>query len=454
MSQTLRVAVVGAGPSGLYACEELLKSADPEVLVDLYDALPTPYGLVRYGVAPDHQKIKTVTAAFEKIMVNPRLRFFGNVTVSQEELAWMRASYSAVLITVGAQSDRRLGVPGEDLLGSYPATDFVAWYNGHPDYQHMNFLLDQPRVAVVGVGNVAIDVARVLLSGPERMAQTDIADGALEALRGSAVREVVILARRGPAQAAFTNPELRELLEMEDLSFEIRPDELQLDEHSRAALAAEPDKAISKRLELLSQAQTRAAAGKKLILRFLTSPLEITGTSRVEGLRLGRNRLNEKLQAEDTGEREDLPIGAIFRSIGYKGIPLADLPFDAAKGTIPHSLGRVQNAAGQVLPGVYVAGWIKRGPSGVIGTNKPCAKESVTALLEDAREGRLPVPEKELVTDQLRRGWVDFAGWKRLDDYETDQGKRSGRPRVKVVDRLEMLRRSTSASGAEEVAAR
>lgn len=449
MSSTLRVAVVGAGPSGLYACEELLKSTDPEVQVDLYDALPTPYGLVRYGVAPDHQKIKTVTAAFEKIMQNPRLRFFGNVTVGQDELAWMRSSYSAVLITVGAQSDRRLGIPGEDLPGSYPATDFVAWYNGHPDYQHMNFLLDQPRVAVVGVGNVAIDVARVLLSGAERMARTDIADTALAALRTSAVNEVVILARRGPAQAAFTNPELRELLEMEDLSFEIRADELELDEYSRAALAAEPDKALTKRLELLSQAQTRPGAPKKLVLRFLASPLEILGDTRVEGLRLGRNRLNEKLQAVDTGEREDLAIGAIFRSIGYKGVPLANLPFDASKGTIPHTLGRVDGEAG-----VYVAGWIKRGPSGVIGTNKPCAKESVQSLLEDARAGLLQVAPGELVTEQLRSAWVDFAGWKRLDEYETEEGKRSGRPRVKVVDRLEMLRRSTSPSGAEEVAAR
>jgi ferredoxin/flavodoxin---NADP+ reductase len=449
MSQTLRVAVIGAGPSGLYACEELLKSTEPEVLVDLYDALPTPYGLVRYGVAPDHQKIKSVVAAFEKIMQNPRLRFFGNVSVAHDELAWMRASYSAILITVGAQSDRRLGIPGEDLQGSYPATDFVAWYNGHPDYQHMNFLLDQPRVAVVGVGNVAIDVARVLLSGAERMAQTDIADGALAALRTSKVNEVVILARRGPAQAAFTNPELRELLEMEDLSFEIRPDELALDEYSRAALEAEPDKAVSKRLELLGQAQKRPNATKKLVLRFGVSPLEIRGESRVQALQLGRNRLNEKLQAVDTGEREELAIGAIFRSIGYKGIPLANLPFDAARGTIPHTLGRVNDE-----PGVYVAGWIKRGPSGVIGTNKPCAKETVQSLLEDARAGRLPVRESELVTAQLRDAWVDFAGWKRLDEYETEEGKRSGRPRVKVVDRLEMLRRSTSPSGAEEVAAR
>lgn len=444
MSQTLRVAVVGAGPSGLYACEELLKSTDPAVEVDLYDALPTPYGLVRYGVAPDHQKIKTVTAAFEKILKDPRIRFFGNVKVDTSELAWMRRCYSAVLFTVGAQSDRRLGVSGEDLPGSYPATDFVAWYNGHPDYQEMSFLLDQPRVAVVGVGNVAIDVARVLLAGPDRLSKTDIADNALEALRHSAVKEVVILARRGPAQAAFTNPELKELLEMEDLSIEIRPEELELDEHTRKALEAEPDKMVSKRLELLSHAQIRPGAEKKLTLRFLVSPLEIQGEARVQNLVLGRNQLNEKLQARDTGAREELPIGAIFRSIGYKGVPVADLPFNAQSGTVPHQCGRVVTTEGERVPGMYVAGWIKRGPSGVIGTNKPCAKESVQALLEDAREGRLPAPCTEFVIDQLRQGWVNFEGWKRLDEYEIEQGKQSGRPRVKVVHRDEMLRRSSS----------
>ena len=284
MSQ-LRVAVVGAGPSGFYACEELLKSGDHEVKVDLYDALPTPHGLVRYGVAPDHQKIKNVTAVFEKIMRDPRLSFFGNVAVGPAELEWMRQVYHGVLLTVGAQTDRRLGVAGEDLPGSYSATDFVAWYNGHPDYVDHKFLLDQPRVAVVGVGNVAIDVARILLSGHERLSKTDIADHALEQLRNCAVREVHILARRGPAQAAFTNPELRELLEMEDLSFEIRPDELSLDEHSRAALDAEPDKLVSKRLELLGQAQIRPGAPKKLVLRFLVSPQEISGQDRVQGLK-------------------------------------------------------------------------------------------------------------------------------------------------------------------------
>lgn len=440
----LRVAVVGAGPSGLYACEELLKTTDFEVHIDLYDALPTPYGLVRYGVAPDHQKIKNVTAVFDKIMRDPRLQFHGNVTVGQTELDWMRKAYHAVLFTVGAQNDRRLGVPGEDLPGSYSATDFVAWYNGHPDYADHKFLLDQPRVAVVGVGNVAIDVARILLAGHDRLASTDIADHALEELKNSAVKEVHILARRGPLQAAFTNPELRELVEMEDVSFEIRSEELELDPFSRAAYEAEPDKAIAKRLELLSQATARPGAEKRLVLRFLVSPLEIRGQQRVEELTLGRNGLNEKLSAQDTGEREVIGIGSIFRSIGYKGRPLADLPFDEGKGVISNEGGRV---AGQ--PGVYVAGWIKRGPSGVIGTNKPCAKESVQAILSDALAGRLQAPSLEVLEHLLAHERVDFAGWKRLDDHEVNQGKDSGRPRIKVVERAAMLKHSS-----EEVATR
>ncbi|MCW5870947.1 MAG: FAD-dependent oxidoreductase [Candidatus Eremiobacteraeota bacterium] len=440
----LRVAVVGAGPAGLYACEELLKTTDFEVHIDLYDALPTPYGLVRYGVAPDHQKIKNVTAVFEKIMRDPRLHFHGNVTVGQKELDWMRQAYHAVLFTVGAQTDRRLGVPGEDLPGSYSATDFVAWYNGHPDYKDHKFLLDQPRVAVVGVGNVAIDVARILLAGHDRLATTDIADHALEELKNCAVKEVHILARRGPLQAAFTNPELRELVEMEDVSFEIRSDELKLDPFSQAAHEAEPDKAVSKRLELLAQATQRPGADKRLVLRFLVSPLEIQGESRVEKLTLGRNQLTEKLSAKDTGERESLEIGTVFRSIGYKGQPLADLPFDEGKGVITNEGGRV---VGQ--PGVYVAGWIKRGPSGVIGTNKPCAKESAQAILSDALAGRLQTPTHEIHEHLSGHQWVDFAGWKRLDDHEVNQGKDSGRPRIKVVERAAMLMHSS-----EEVATR
>jgi len=439
----LRVAVVGAGPSGLYACDELLKSTDFEVHIDLYDALPTPYGLVRYGVAPDHQKIKNVTAVFEKIMKDPRLHFHGNVTVGQKELDWMRHSYHAVLFTVGAQADRRLGIPGEDLEGSYSATDFVAWYNGHPDYKDRHFRLDHPRVAVVGVGNVAIDVARILLAGHDRLATTDIADHALHELDQSAVQEVHILARRGPLQAAFTNPELRELVEMEDVSFEIRSDELKLDPYSQAAHEAEPDKAISKRLELLSQATKRPGAKKRLVLRFLVSPLELHGQDKVEKLTLGRNQLNEKLQAKDTGEREETEFGTIFRSIGYKGQPLADLPFDDSKGVITNEGGRV---VGQT--GVYVAGWIKRGPSGVIGTNKPCAKESVQAILSDALAGKLPTPTIN-PEEHLPGERVDFAGWKRLDDHEMNLGKESGRPRVKVVERAAMLKHSS-----EEVAAR
>lgn len=444
----LSVAVIGAGPSGIYACEELLKSTDPEVTVDLFDALPTPFGLVRYGVAPDHQKIKNVTAVFDKILDHERLRFHGNVRVNQPELDWMRHRNHAVVVTVGASSDRRLGIPGEDLPGSYSATDFVAWYNGHPDMAAARFLLDQPRAVVVGVGNVALDVARVLLSPPQRLAQTDIADVALQALQTSQVREVVLLARRGPAQAAFTNPELRELLEDEDLSLEIRPHELDLDPSTRAALEREPDKMVAKRLELLAGARVRPQASRRLVLRFLVSPLEISGSDRVERVTLGRNQLGENLSARLTEEREELPTGAVFRSIGYRGLPLGDLPYDERSGTLRNSAGRITGESGEWLPGFYTAGWIKRGPTGVIGTNRLCAKETVAGLLADAREGRLPDPAGS------RESWphphVDLSGWRRLDEHEQSLGTTSGRPRVKVTSRADMLRHA----GAEGIALR
>ena len=439
--------MVGAGPSGFYACEELLKSTEPVVAVDLLDRLPTPYGLVRYGVAPDHQKIKIVTAAFDKIAANPRFRYFGNVDVGKDvSVDEMLSIYDAVMFTVGAQTDKHLGIPGEDLQGSHPATEFVAWYNGHPEFKDLQFDLSCERAAVVGVGNVAVDVARILCSDPDELARTDIADYALEALRKSKIKEVVVLGRRGPAQAAFTNPELKELDELNQADLIVRPDEVELDEFSRKALEAEPDKAITKRLDMLKAAAARGATGKprRLVLRFLVSPLELKGEGRVESLVIGKNRLNERLSAVATGETEELPLGLVFRSIGYRGVALPGLPFDEARGVIPNQAGRVMQGD-QVMERVYTAGWIKRGPTGVIGTNKPCAKETAQSLLSDFRESRWaevgPFSHEHApgLFGAKSLKLVTYADWKRLDGLEKERGSQASRPRVKFTSVEEML---------------
>jgi ferredoxin--NADP+ reductase len=363
----------------------------------------------------------------------------------QVSVADLQKFYNALIFTVGAQSDRHLGIPGEDLQGSHPATDFVAWYNGHPDYRHLKFDLSAERVAVVGVGNVAVDVARILCSTPEELATTDIADYALEALRNSKVKEVLMLGRRGPVQAAFTNPELKELGELEGADFKVIPAEIEVDAFSQAALDKEPDKAVTKRLEMLKATAAKEDFSKAslLTLRFLVSPVELKGEGgKVSAMRMVRNRLNEKLQAESTGEEEVIPLGLVFRSVGYKGVPIAGLPFDEKKGTIPNLEGRIHNGSGEHLKGLYAAGWIKRGPSGVIGTNKPCAKESATAALADGREGKLPAVQEHDNDAFLKSKGVRAVGypeWKILDRVEKELGQSQGRPRVKVTSVEEML---------------
>src|SRR5262245_34527871 len=331
VARPLRVAIVGAGPAGFYAAEHLLRRPDLVVEVDMFDRLPTPYGLVRAGVAPDHQKIKAVTAAFDKIAAHPRFRFFGGVElgkhVSVDDLG---AHYDQIVYTTGAQTDRRMGIPGEDLPGSHPATEFVAWYNGHPDYRDMQFDLTQERVAVVGVGNVAVDVARILCRTPEELARTDIADHALEALRRSRVREVSLLGRRGPAQAAFTNPEIKELGDLEAADLIVPPDEVELDSLSRQALEQSGDRPSLKKVDILQGYARRPPAGKprRLVLRFLVSPVALLdgGTGAVTRVRLVKNRLTASatvaIQAQATDQYEELAAGLVFRSVGYRGVPL------------------------------------------------------------------------------------------------------------------------------------
>ncbi len=448
----LRVALIGAGPAGFFAADALFKSSQ-DVNIDLFDRLPTPFGLVRYGVAPDHQKIKTVTKLYEKTLADARLRFFGNVSFGRDlDHAAVRRHYDAVVYTVGSPTDRALGIPGEDLPGSLSATEFVAWYNGHPDYADLDPDLSSENVAVVGMGNVAVDVARILSKSVDELYETDIADHALDALAESRVKDVVMLGRRGPAQAKFTTKELRELGELRGADIVVDAADLELDPASVASIAGDP--LIRKNIDIMRDFANRESQGKsrRLHLVFYVSPVGILGETRVEGLRLERNRLepteNGTLNAVGTGVFETLDTGLVLRSVGYRGTALLGVPFDARRGVIPNDAGRVLSApGGEVVPGEYVAGWAKRGPTGVIGTNKADAVETVARLLEDTPT--LPRVSAEaahpLAISALLRAkgvtYVTFEDWLALDRFETEAGRKGGRPRVKVTRVEEMLRR-------------
>jgi len=449
-----RVAIIGSGPAAFYAAESLLKQTAPEFGVDMIERLPTPYGLVRGGVAPDHQKIKSVIAIYEKIAGHPRFRFFGNVEFGSDVTrADLERHFHAVLYACGAQSDRALGIPGENLKGSHSATEFVAWYNGHPDFRGREFDLTAERVAVVGVGNVAIDVARILSLSPAELAETDMADHAIAALSASRVRDVSILGRRGPVQAAFTTVEVKELGEMSEAEPVVKPVEVALDPISEEELAT-ARAATRAKVEIVQEFSRRAPAGKprRIHLRFFVAPEEILGDGegRVRGIRLAKTRLVKNsagaVVAEPTGEHEELPCELVFRSVGYRGVALPDVPFDAKTGLIPNAKGRVLEAAGGApLPGHYASGWIKRGPSGVIGNNKADSVETVNGLVEDANAGRLPEPPAPdpdafaaLVAGRQPSA-VTFADWQKLDRHEIDRGAPHGRPRVKCVSVDEML---------------
>jgi ferredoxin/flavodoxin---NADP+ reductase len=446
---------VGAGPAGFYVAEHLQRRDDLVIEVDMLDRLPTPYGLVRAGVAPDHQKIKAVTAAFDKTAAHSRFRFFGGVELGKDvSVADLRGLYHQIVYTTGAQTDRRMGIPGEDLPGSHPATEFVAWYNGHPDYRDCQFDLSQERVAVVGVGNVAVDVARILCRTPDELVKTDIAEHALEALRASRVREVYLLGRRGAAQAAFTNPELKELGELEGADLVVAADEVELDALSREGLEKAGDRAGFKKVEILQEYARRAPAGKprRLVLRFLVSPVALTANEAgaVGGLKLVRNRLvasaTGTIQAQATEHVEELAVGLVFRSVGYRGVPLPGVPFDDKWGVVLNEKGRVLDPETKhPRVGEYTAGWIKRGPTGVIGTNKPDALETVTAMLEDAAGGRALAPAEseraaaERLLRQRQPRVIEYADWLRLNALEVERGRAQARPRLKFTRVDEML---------------
>ncbi|HYE93304.1 MAG TPA: FAD-dependent oxidoreductase [Terriglobales bacterium] len=451
----LRVAIVGAGPTGFYAADQLFRQEGLVVEVDMFDRVPTPFGLVRAGVAPDHQKIKSVTAAFDKVASHPRFRFYGCVELGKHlSVEDLRAHYHQIFYATGAQTDRRMGIPGEDLTGSHPATEFVAWYNGHPDYQDHQFDLSVERAAVVGVGNVAVDVARILCRTPDELAATDISDQALAALRQSRIKEVYLLGRRGPAQAAFTNPEIKELGELAGADVVVHPHEVELDPLSRAALAQAPDRATTKKVEILQGFAQHAPSGKprRLVIRFLVSPVELVGNAAgaVTGIRLVRNELYQTptgtLQPRATEDFETLPVGLVFRSVGYRGVPVPGVPFNDKWAVILNEKGGVVDPTSRTpVVGEYTGGWIKRGPSGVIGTNKPDAAETVACMLEDLARGAVlqPTAPTAAAADALVRSrqpqCVSYPDWKVLDRIEVERGRASGRPRVKLTRLEEIL---------------
>ncbi len=452
MGAPLRVCIVGSGPAGFYAAGHLLAAAgDRELAVDIIDRLPTPFGLVRSGVAPDHPKIKTVTRVFEKTAGHARFRFFGGVNfgsdVTRTEL---RERYHVIVYATGTSADRPMGIPGEGLPGSWAATDFVGWYNGHPDYADLQFDLNVERAVVVGNGNVALDVARMLVLPEPELAITDTADYAIAALAGSAIREVIILGRRGPGQGAFTNPELRELGDLSDV-------DVVIDEAEFEAALAVPDpnmdSTAKRNVETLRSyvARPLTGASRRIELRFLRSPVELLGEGRVEAARVVRNELvsgeDGRLRARPTAEHETIEAGLVMRAIGYRGVPLAGVPFDERRGTIANDGGRVIGDDGPVI-GEYAVGWIKRGPSGVIGTNKKDAQETVDRVLADAAEGRVLEPDPgcrdlhELLHERHPHV-VTYEGWQRIDRHEKTRGEPAGRPRVKLTALGEMLRVAT-----------
>jgi len=452
--QPLRVAIIGSGPSGFYAAERLQRQRGLSVAIDMFERLPTPYGLVRGGVAPDHQKIKSVTRVYDRIATHEQFRFFGNITFGTDiHLADLQAHYHAAIFAVGAQTDRELGIPGEDLPGSHAATEFVAWYNAHPDYRERQFDLSTTDVAVIGLGNVAMDVVRILARTPDELHSTDIADYALAALAHSRVRNIYVLGRRGPAQAAFTNPEIRELGAMQDAEVIVAPEEMELDPHSRAQVESGASRTVTRNVEILNgyAQQTPRGSSRRIIMRFLCSPVALLGDGRLEAIRIVRNELqaseNGALRPRATGIFENIPVGLVFRSVGYRGVALPGLPFYAPWGIIPNEAGRVLRAQGspEVLPGLYVVGWIKRGPSGVIGTNKPDSVETVTMLLEDLAAGRLwqPTASPTAAIETLLRARglrpVSFADWQHLDALEQERGAAVGRPRLKFSRVADML---------------
>jgi ferredoxin/flavodoxin---NADP+ reductase len=443
----LRVAIVGSGPSGFYTAENLLKQ-NLNIKVDMFDKLPVPFGLVRYGVAPDHPKIKNVTKIFEKTASNPKFSFFGNVTIGKNiSVIELNKFYDAVVFAYGAETDRHLGIPGEDLAGSYTATEFVAWYNGHPDFQDHHFDLSHEVAVIVGNGNVAMDVARILCKTPEELKNTDITQNAFDALAESKIKEVHIYGRRGPVQAAFTAIEIREMGELADCYPVISPQDLQLNEASQNELADPANAGRKKNYEILQNFLSMDSNGRKrkFVLHFTQSPVEIMGKGRMDKVKFEINTLEgevNKQKVRGTGKFEEIDCGIFLRSVGYTGIPVQGLPFSVQAGVLPNHSGRVTDS-NKIFTGWYAAGWIKRGATGVIGTNKPDAEETVKSILEDIDHLKpCEIPDKEDLMKFLKNRdvrVVTFEDWKKIDAAEIERGAKLGKPREKFTQITGML---------------
>ena len=442
----LRVAIVGSGPSGFYAAQALLKS-DKTVTVDVFDRLPVPYGLVRYGVAPDHAKIKNVTNVYKKTAEQDGFSFLGNVNVGKDiSVEELKKYYDAILFACGAETDRKLGIPGEDLNGSFTATEFVAWYNGHPDYRDRDFDLSGEVAVIIGQGNVAMDVCRILCKTVDELKTTDIAQHALDALAKSNIKEIHMIGRRGPVQAAFTPVEIREFGELTDCDPVVKAEDLEVSEISQTELD-DPNNAQRRNFDILKTLAAKEPAGKskKFFVHFLQSPVELIGTDKLEKVVLETNALSgevNKQKARGTGEKTEMKCDIFFRSVGYRGIPIEGVPFHEKWGIFPNNEGRMTDND-QVVPGLYTAGWIKRGPSGVIGTNKPDSEETVAKLLEDIDKlSPCEQPDTKAVLDLLDQKGVrvvSFPDWQKIDASEIERGKAIGKPREKFVSVDEML---------------
>ncbi|MEC8877419.1 MAG: FAD-dependent oxidoreductase [Pseudomonadota bacterium] len=445
-NKPLEVAIIGSGPSGYYAAQSLFGS-EKKINITMFDRLPTPYGLVRGGVAPDHQKIKNVIRVYEKISISPGFQFIGNVLVGKDiSIDDLRNNFHATIFACGAETDRKLGIPGEDLQGSHTATAFVGWYNGHPDYRDLSFDLSQEIAVVVGQGNVAADVSRILSKTADELKQTDIADHALQQLAESKIKEIHVIGRRGPVQAKFTPEELKEFGELGDCNPVVDSSTLQLNEASQKELESPEGRTNVKNFEVFKDFANRELTKKNrsCFFRFLEGPIELMGTERLEGILLAKNSLSGdpfKQRAEKTGETVEQKCGILFRSIGYNGIPIEGVPFDEKEGIFPNDKGRLLDN-GSVVNGVYVTGWIKRGPSGIIGTNKPDSVETVNCLLEDIekidgeKSGNSGI--MKILSEKQTRA-VNYDGWKKIDEAEVKRGEPKGKPREKFTRIEEML---------------
>ncbi|MGA1699803.1 MAG: FAD/NAD(P)-binding protein [Candidatus Nanopelagicales bacterium] len=446
MTRPLRVAIVGSGPSGMYAADALLSQEDVPVSVDIIDKLPSPFGLVRYGVAPDHLSIRSVRDTLDKVLDHPGVRFLGNVEVGVDlTLDQLHEFYDAIVLTYGASRDRALGIPGEDLPGSIAATDFVNWYTGHPETApdaFTGFLSESTSVAVIGVGNVAVDVTRVLSKSPDEIEHTDMPEHVFAALRASGVRDVHVIGRRGPAQATWTTKELRELGELEDTQVLVAEGGDTTDPASQRAVAE--DKAVARNVTVIDGWAERSDDGRdrRIHLHFRCRPVEIFGSDRIEGLVVETTQIDESGQATGTGETHVIPVDAVIRSVGYRGTALPGIPFDDRRNVIPNLDGRVLDGD-QPVRGIYVAGWIKRGPSGIIGTNKKDAVQTVGCLLEDLADPATWTATRADAADVdaalAGRSVVTIEGWRGIDAAERALGAQRGRERTTLHDRRDLL---------------